>query len=152
MVYKHVMSSINISHKLWCIASFLFLALICSGQVYQATHLHHYHVDDVVAFEVSAHSFAATSAHDETHHHHDDSPAHEDDREHNFKKKIDWRITRSKTVPHEAYDFEDFVPSEFDFFPQVVSSNKTLFSFVSLLSKRNIYSAFLIIRGPPLLT
>lgn len=96
--------SINFLHKLWRIACFIFLALVCSGQVYQSTHLHHSHADDSIAFEVSAHLLSVDTDHTSTHHHHDDSSSHEDDVEHNKKKTAWWKAPRIKSFVSVDYD------------------------------------------------
>lgn len=143
------MNGINSLHSLWRIACFLFLALVCCGQVYQASHLHHFHVNDSVEFSVSAHPFASVSAQEKTHHHHEDNPSHEDDREHTFKKNIDWNVHRSKTVAHITFDFEDGPALISDYSLGSVVLDDTYPRVQTLSCQREDYTAYLIIRGPP---
>ena len=44
----------KISSTLQYISAFLFLALMCSNQAFQFSHLHHFHEDDTLAFEGSS--------------------------------------------------------------------------------------------------
>jgi hypothetical protein len=141
---------INFLHKMWRIACFIFLALVCSSQVYQSTHLHHFHADDSIAFEVSAHLVAIDTDHTSTHHHHDDSSSHEDDVEHNNKKTAWWKAPRLKSFV--SIDFEDTS------YPVVVSNlhsivfEKTRPSLPSLPKPDEGYISYGAIRGPPLLS
>lgn len=143
------MNRIDFSHNLWCVASFLLLTLVCSGQVYQATHLHHSHVNDAVAFEISAHPLAASSAHEETHHHHDDNTSHEDDRDHNFRKKIDWRATRSENTPHISFNFGNALALASEYSLATVIFDKIHPVSRKLIRNSERYISSQAIRGPP---
>ena len=143
------MYRINFTHNLWRIASFLFLALVCSGQVYQAAHVHHYHINDAVAFEVSAHPFDTASPYEETHHHHDDNSSHEDDRDHNFRKKIDWRASRSKNTPHVSFDFGNGLALVSEYSLGTVGFDKIRPVKRKLIRNSECYISYLVIRGPP---
>ena len=143
------MKRINFFHSLWRTACLLFLALICSGQVYQAAHLHHYHVNDSVAFEISTHPFAPVSAQKKNHHHHEDDSSHEEDSEHNLSKRIDWNVSRSKTATHLTFDFGDGLALISDYSLGTVVLDYAYPVSRSLSCQIENYTAYLIIRGPP---
>ena len=143
------MNRINFSHSLWRITCVLFLTLLCSGQVYQAAHLHHFHENDLVAFKVSAHPIASVVVNENTHHHHEEDSSHEDDGEHNLKTTIDWNISRSKTATHLTFDFGDVLAPVPEYSLGTVVFDKTYPSPQTLSCLRESYTAYLIIRGPP---
>jgi len=141
------MKRVNFLHKLWCIACFMFLALVCGGQVYQSVHLHHFHTGDSVAFKVSAHPVSKAVEHTSTHHHHEESSSHEDENEHKYKKNtVWWNVARSKSTVNVAFDLIGqaatnslpFIALDVaTFFPQKTSRPK----------ERHV--SFRVIRGPP---
>ena len=139
---------INFLHKLWRIACFIFLAIVCSGQVYQSTHLHHFHTDDSIAFEVSAHLLAIDADHTSTHHHHDDSSSHEDDGEHNNTKTAWRKAPRVKSFVN--IDFDDTShPVAVGNLP-TIDFERTRPSLPTLLKPNEVYISYGSIRGPPL--
>lgn len=141
---------INFLHKMWRIACFIFLALVCSSQVYQSTHLHHFHADDSIAFEVSAHLVAIDTDHTPTHHHHDDSSSHEDDDEHNNKKTAWWKAPRIKSFVNVDFDHTSH-PVFVDNLPSIIFE-KTRPSLPTFPKPNEGYISYGVIRGPPLLT
>jgi len=141
------MSRINFLHKLWHIACFLFLTLVCVGQVYQSAHLHHFHTNDSVAFTVSAHPLVPEPDYGQNHQHHENDSSHEDKNEHNYKKKTDWNVARSKSTTDINFDLlTDFVPA---YTLGHIFFDKTYPLTQTLSYKKKRYTAFLIIRGPP---
>jgi len=141
------MSRTNFFHRLWQLASFLFLTLVCVGQVYQSAHLHHFHTNDSVAFAVSAHPLVPEPDHDHNHQHHEDDSSHEDKNEHNYKKKTDWNVARSKSTTDINFDLlTEFVPA---YTLGHIVFDKTYPITQTLSYKKKRYTAFLIIRGPP---
>ena len=139
---------INFLHKLWRIACFIFLAFVCSGQIYQSTHLHHFHADDSIAFEVSAHLLAIDTDHSSTHHHHKDSSSHEDDGEHNNKKTAWRKAPRVKTFVN--VDFNDTShPVAVGNLPNI-DFERTRTSLPTLPKPHEGYIFYGVIRGPPL--
>ena len=141
------MSRTNFFHRQWHIASFLFLTLVCVGQVYQSAHLHHFHTNDSVAFAVSAHPLAPEPVHAQNHHHHEDDSSHEDENEHNYKKKTDWNVARSKSTTHLTYDLLGESVPAYTLGPVVFDKAYPVSQ--TQPCKKERYIAFLIIRGPP---
>ncbi len=141
------MSRANFFHKLWQLASFLFLTLVCVGQGYQSAHLHHVHTNDSVTFAVSVHPLVPESDHDQNHQHHEDDSSHENKNEHNYKKKIDWNVARSKSTTDINFDLlTEVVPA---YTLRHIVFDKTYPITQTLSYKKKRYTAFLIIRGPP---
>lgn len=135
------------SNSLWRISCVLFLVLVGSTHAYQSTHLHHYHQDDSVAFEVSSHSLALATEHSSTKHHHHEDSSHEDDNEHQYKKKVDWNVARSKTLTHLTLD-TPLLPLDFYKLPSINFEKYSTFLQVAAPEKET-YPFFGIIRGPP---
>jgi hypothetical protein len=141
------MMNINFFHSFWRIVSFLFLALVCCGQVYQSTHLHHSHDNDLVVFEVSTHPLDLAVEHSSAHHHHEEKPSPQGENKHDFKKKADWNVARSKSVikvPFEAQAL--FTPA---YIPPFVDFGESTSWHQPPSGKTEQYVSFLIIRGPP---
>ena len=141
------MSITNFFHKLWHIACFLFLVLVCVGQVYQSGHLHHFHTNDSIAFAVSAHPLAPEPANAQNHHHQEDDSSHEDDNEHNYKKKTDWNVARSKASTNVTFDAPGLPLPVYSLSPVACEKSNPFLQSPSYNKER--YVAFLIIRGPP---
>ncbi len=137
----------NYFHCLWRLACFLFLALVCSGQVYQSTHLHHFHDNDSVVFELSTHPLDLAVAHSSAHQHHEEESSPQGENEHDFKKKADWNVARSKSVVKLPFDAQTLCCPAYST-PSVdfVKSTPWL---QPLACKTEQYASFLIIRGPP---
>ncbi|MFO7984183.1 MAG: hypothetical protein R6V08_12110 [Desulfuromonadales bacterium] len=135
-------------HSFWRFACLSFLTLVCCGHVYLSVHLHHFHVNNSVAFKVSFHHLAPEVAHTSAHHHHEEHSSHEDENEHKYEKKNDWRVSRSKSSTNLTFDPPDApLPAcslpfaDFDKF-------KPFFQALSLKKERYLSSS--IIRGPPM--
>ena len=141
---------ISFLHKLWRIACFFFLTAVCSGQVYQSTHLHHFHSDDSIAFKVSAHPLVVDTDHASTHHHHEDNSTHEEDGEHKHKKTAWRKAPRHKSFVNVAVDC--FIQPLYAIdLPHIELEEVS--SFLPTLHKPSDgYSPFRVIRGPPLLS
>ncbi len=136
----------NFFHSLWRIACFLFLALICCGQAYQSVHLHHFHQNDSVAFEVSSHPIALEVTHTSTHHHEENS-SHEDDNEHKYTTKIGWNVARSKSLTNVTFDAPGLPLSTYSLPPVDFEKVRPFLQVLSCKKDRHI--SFPIIRGPP---
>lgn len=141
------MKTIELIYKLPRIAFIFFLALVCSGQVYQSVYLHHFHSSDSVAFEVSAHPLPTANAHTSTHHHHEDQSSHEEDSEHKTKKKAWWKAPRSKSFVNVAFDSIIQPVYAYDL-PVIDIEGKRPLSLTTPKPKE-CYISFGTIRGPP---
>lgn len=142
------MSRTNFSHRLWQLASFLFLTLVCVGQVYQSVHLHHFHTSDSVAFEVSAHPLSTANPHASTHHH-EENASHEDNGEHKHQKTAWRKAPRSKSFVNVAFDSIG-LPVYANDLPGIDLEETRPFLPTSSQPKE-CYIKFGVIRGPPLL-
>lgn len=134
-------------HSFWRIACFLFLAMVCCGQVYQSVHLHHVHINDSVAFEVSSHPLPPSVSHASTHHHHEENTSHEDENEHKLKNKTDWNVARSKSATNLSFD-APAPPTPVYSLPPLDFANIRP-SLQALHCKKEPNASFLPIRGPP---
>lgn len=138
----------NFLHKLWRIACFIFLALVCTGQVYQSVHFHHFHDDDSIAFEVSAHLLAIETDHTSSHHHHEEDSSHEDDGEHKHKKTAWRKAPRSKSFVNVVLD-GIVQPVYAGDLPQI-AFEITQPSLPTHSKPKEVYIPYGVIRGPPL--
>ena len=130
------------------ISAFLFLALMCSNQVFQFSHLHHFHEDDTLAFEVSYHPLGLTVEHSSAHQHGEERSSHPDDDRHNYENQADYNITRSQSAQTVVYNELSFLFSIVSLPPE---GFKRAISFhQESSSTQEEYSSFSIIRGPPL--
>jgi hypothetical protein len=137
----------NFFHNLWRFACFIFLVLVCCGQVYQSDHLHHSHNNDSVVFEVSTHPLDIAVEHSSAHQHQEEKSSQQDGNEHNYKTKVDWNVARSKSVikgPFEAQAL--FTPA---YTPPFVDFGEAPSWHQAPSCKTEQYVSFLIIRGPP---
>jgi hypothetical protein len=130
------------------ISSFLFLALICFNQVYQFSHLHHFHKDDSLAFEVSYHPLDIEVEHSSAHHHNEEKSSHPNDSQHKYEKQVDWNITRSQSANNFAFDVQDLF-FHTAYLPPVGFEESTSFYQEPSYQKEH-YTSSSIIRGPPL--
>jgi len=136
----------NIFSSVWRIACILFLALVCCVQVYQPAHLHHFHIKDSVAFEVSYHPLTPDVAHTSAHHHEENS-SHEEDKEHKYNKNTDWNVARSKSLTNVTFDAPGLSLPAYSLPPVAFEKFRPFLQ--ALSSKKERYVSFRIIRGPP---
>ena len=141
------MTRINFSHSLWHIACCLFLALVCCGQVYQSAHLHHFHANDSIVFEVSSHPLDVAAAHSSAHQHQEEKSSQQNDNEHNLKKNADWNVTRSKSVIKLPFDAQAFITLAYT--PPYVAFSEAPLWYQPPSCKIGQHVSFLTIRGPP---
>lgn len=134
-------------HSIWRIACFLFLAMVCCGQVYQSVHFHHVHINDSVAFEVSSHPLTPSVSHASTHHHHEENSSHEDENEHKLKNKTDWNVARSKSATNLSFDAPALPTPVYSLPPLDFASIRP--SLQALHCNKEPNATFLTIRGPP---
>ena len=137
----------NPFHNLLRIFCYLLLALICCGQVYHSVHLHHFHPNDSVAFEINVHPSDLEVAHTSTHHHHGENSSHEGDTEHKYTKKTDWNVRRSNPLTKINFDVP-CLPLFAYTLPPVDFDRLKAFS-LALPCKQEPHASSLTIRGPP---
>lgn len=140
------MTGINIIHSLGRIACLSFLAFVCCGHVYLSAHLHHLHVNDSVAFEVSFHHLSPEVAHTSTHHH-EDQPSHRDEDEHKYKKKNDWRVSRSKSTANVTLDPPGLPLRSYSLLAEDLHKSRPFLR--ALFFEKERYNSITVIRGPP---
>jgi len=139
------MTGTDLFHNLWRMACLSFLVFVCCGHVYLSAHLHHFHANGSVAFEVSFNSSAVEVAH--TAHQHDEHSPHEDEDEHKYKKKNDWRVSRSKSTPISTFEAPEILLSAYH--PPRADTDKIKPSLQALCFTKERFFSFPIIRGPP---
>ena len=129
-------------------SAFLFLALMCCNQVFQFSHLHHFHEADTLAFEVSYHPLDLVVEHPSAHQHGEERSSHPDDKQHNYENQANCNVTRTQSA-HTAVCKEQ---SPFFFFVYLPPEGieKSLSFRQEPSSTQEEYSSFSIIRGPPL--
>ncbi len=137
----------NNSSTLQYLSAFLFLALMCCNQIFQFSHLHHFHEDDGVAFEVSYHPLGLVVEHSSAHQHGEESSPHPDDDRHNYENQADCNITRSQSTHTIVYN-------ELSLFFSIVylppeSFEKAISFHQEPSTTQEEYSSFSVIRGPP---
>ena len=130
------------------ISTFLFLALLFCNQVYQFSHLHHFHKDDSLAFEVSYHPFDIEIEHSSTHHHNEERSSHKNDSQHEYENKEVWKIRRSQSTNNLLFDVQAHFFSN-SILPPVGFEESVSFYKEPPFTKE-YYSSLAIIRGPPL--
>ena len=136
-------------HKLWRMVFCIFMAIVCSGQVYQSVHLHHFHSDSTISFKVSAHPPYADIGHTSSHHHHEENTSHEDENEHNYKKLAVWRnVFRAKASVDVSFDFAG-LPALTDLLP-ITAFEAPKFYPTTLPYPEECNLFYKGIRGPPL--
>lgn len=86
--YKNIITSPGLR-------SILFLAILYFSQVYPFYHLHHFHDEGFLEFELSSPPIKVDIEHSSDHHHNSDTPQ-TDGHNHTFDKHIDWHITRTQ--------------------------------------------------------
>jgi hypothetical protein len=137
-------NSITLQH----ISIFLFLALMCCNQLFQFSHLHHFHEDDTLAFDVSYHPLDLVVEHSSAHQHGEERSSHPDDNRHNYENQADCNITRSQSAHTVACSepsiFFSIVYLPPEGFEESISYHQ------EPSSTQEEYSSFSIIRGPPL--
>jgi len=135
-------------NKLWHFFFCIFLAIVCSAQVYQSVHLHHFHSDSSISFKVSVHPPSADIDHTSSHRHHEEHSSHEDENEYKYKKLIVWRnAVRAKASVDALYDYPG-LPVLTDSLP-IAAFEVTKFPPATLLHPKEYNLLFGIIRGPP---
>lgn len=137
----------NFFHSLWRIASFLFLALVCCGQIYQSAHLHHFHQNNSVAFQVSAPPLNLAVDHSSAHQHPEEQSSPQDEHEHKYKKKADWNVARSTSITRTSFDAQALCSPAYSVPPIDFVKSTPWLQLPSC--KKAQYVPFLIIRGPP---
>jgi ABC-type nickel/cobalt efflux system permease component RcnA len=95
------------------ISSFLLLVLICCNQVYQFSHLHHFHEDDSLVVEVSYHPVDVDVLHSSAHVHGEEKSSHSSEHQHRYENNVDWSITRSQVTNDSTFDILDLAFSAF---------------------------------------
>ena len=131
------------------ISSFLLLVLICGNQVYQFSHLHHFHEDDSLVVEVSYHPVDVDVLHSSDHVHGEEKSSHSSGHQHKYENKVDWNITRSQATNDSTFDILDLAFSAF-YLPSVVCHEKytSFYRQPSFTKEHSVSSS--VIRGPPL--
>ncbi len=139
------MTKAYLVHSFGRIASFLFLALVCCGQVYQSAHLHHIHGNDPISFEISSTPQDPAEGDASAHHHHAEQSSNE--HEHDYENKVDWNVARSKSITKVSFEAQALLSHVYTV-PPVDFVKSTPCPQISSY-KKDQYVPFLIIRGPP---
>lgn len=131
------------------VIAFLFLALlfVCS-QVYQFSHLHHFHNDGSLAFEVSYHPLDVAVEHSSAHHHNKEKSSHKNDSQHENENIEDWNLRRAQSTKNLTFDVQSFFFSNYSLPPVGIKKTNSFFQNPSLTKEH--YISCSAIRGPPL--
>ena len=92
----------NIITSRW-LRHLFFLALVYFTQVNPFYHVHHFHEDGLLEFEISSHPVEFDVEHSTDHHHHGDRP-HTNDHQHTYDNNVDWNIVRQQTPKTDTAD------------------------------------------------
>ncbi len=130
------------------INTYLFLTLICFTQAFQFSHLHHFHENDALAFEVSYHPLDFVLEHSSAHEHGEKGPSHPSDTQHNYENQIDWNVTRSQSS-HNGTFYEQNPLFSIEYLPPA-GFEKAISFHQEPASTKEQYASLSIIRGPPL--
>jgi hypothetical protein len=130
------------------IFSIFFLAVICCAQIYNFTHLHHFHENNSLAFEVSYHPSNLAIVHSSAHYHNESQSSHSDDHQSQYANKTYSNTTRSQSTNNLTTD-EQVLFSPIVYLPPVGFEK-----YISLYQQspfiKEHYASFVTIRGPPL--
>lgn len=129
-------------------SAFFFLALMCCNQVFHFSHLHHFHEDDTLAFEVSYHPLGLVVEHPSAHQHGEERSSHPDNNQHNYENQVDCNITRSQSTQNGTSDEQILLPSIVYLPPG--GFEKAISFHQEPTSTKEQYASLSIIRGPPL--
>lgn len=128
--------------------SCLSLAILYFSQVTPFYHIHHFHQNDLLEFEISTHPVEVDLAHFSEHHHDQDRP-HANDHQHTFDNQIDWHIVRTQLQKilsfHDQYIFPSLSNSI------AVDENTSSIGYKKPPDLQTFQKFALIIRGPPFL-
>ena len=130
------------------ISIYLFLALLFCSQVYQFSHLHHFHKDGSVAFEVSYHPFDIAIEHSSTHDHNEERSSHKHDSQHEYENKEVWRTRRPQSANNLSLDVPALFFSVSSLPPVGLWKTNSFYQNPSLTKEHFISCSA--IRGPPL--
>lgn len=130
------------------ISAFFFLVLMSCNQLFQFSHLHHFHEDDTLAFEVRYHPLGLVVEHSSTHQHGEERSSHPDDKQHNYENQVNCNVTRTQST-HTAVCKEQ-IPFFFFVYLPPAGLEKSLSFHQEPSYTQEEYSSFSIIRGPPL--
>lgn len=136
-------------NKVQKVSTFLFLALLFCSQIYQFSHLHHFHNDGSLAFEVSYHPLAIGVEHSSAHHHNEEKSSHKNDSQHKYENKEDWNLRRIQSANNLTFEVQPLsISSSYSPPPAGIEKVNSFFQNPSL--PKDYYLSCSAIRGPPL--
>ncbi len=128
--------------------TFLFLILVYFSQVNPFYHVHHFHDDGLMEFEISSHPVDVNVEHPSDHTHDEQDKPHSNDHQHTYDNQIDWHIVRTQLQKTNSDDNRYIFCANL-----IILTDNTGTSYYDILKPPLIDSyktSSLIIRGPPL--
>ena len=126
---------------------FLITVLVYFSQVNPFNHIHHFHEDGLLEFEISSHPVEIDIEH-ESDHHHDSDSSHKNDHQHTYDNQIDWHIVRTQSQKSLSFENQCILSSISINNTDDNSTTNCNFLKPPLIDSYEIST--LIIRGPPL--